>query len=128
MTSSCSESSATSEFPALPGIDIAAGLHRMMNKPALYERVLRDFGQRFANEGAVIRAALAAGDADTAARHAHSTKGLAGSIAARPLQDAAKVLEEAIRSGEAEPQAALAAYEAALATVIGGIRRAFPNA
>ncbi len=113
-------------FPELPGIDIENGLRRMMNKRSLYERVLRDFHKRFAGEAALIRAALAANDIETAQRHAHSTKGLAGSIGAGELQSAALALEEAIRNEGAYPESALSRYEAELKTVIDGIGATFP--
>ena len=51
---------ATADFPAIPGIDIGDGLRRMMNKAALYEKVLRDFHTRFSGEPERIRQALAA--------------------------------------------------------------------
>ena len=121
------DSSKNAAFPQLPGIDTETGLRRMMNKHALYERVLRDFHTRFAGEAALIRAALAANDAHTAERHAHSTKGLAGSIGANTLQNASLALEEAIKSGGAYPEAALTRYENELKTVIDGIQTAFPS-
>lgn len=114
-------------FPALPGLDSIEGLRRMMGRPALYERVLRDFAQRFAERGEPIRAALAAGDPETAARLAHSAKGLAGSISAPDLQAAALTLETTIKQGE-DATAALAVFEAAMDTVLDGIRAAFPAA
>jgi CheY-like chemotaxis protein len=87
-------------LPDLPGIDKADGLRRMMNKPALYEKVLRDFHARFMTEPKVIREAMQAGDYATAERRAHSTKGLAGTIGALGLQNASKELELALRQGE----------------------------
>lgn len=114
-------------FPNLPGIDIENGMRRMMNKRSLYERVLRDFNKRFAGEAALIRAALHANDLPTAERHAHSTKGLSGSIGALDLQAASLNLEAAIRAGNGYPESALATYENALKIVIDGITQAFPE-
>ena len=112
-------------FPDLPGIDTAEGLRRMMNKSRLYERVLRDFHQRFRDEADHIRTALAAGDRDEARRRAHSTKGLAGSIGAVALQAAALRLEAAIADATDDQAAALAAYADELQRVIAGIARGF---
>lgn len=42
----------TDGLPELPGIDKQDGLTRMMNKPLLYEKILRDFHARFMNEAA----------------------------------------------------------------------------
>ena len=115
-------------LPQLPRIDTESGMRRMMNKPSLYERVLRDFHKRFAGEAPLIRAALAANDLATAERHAHSTKGLSGSIGALDLQAASLALEEAIHANAGYPEDALQRYEAALKTVIDGINQVFPSA
>ncbi len=112
-------------LPPLPGIDKVAGLKRMMNKAKLYEKILRDFHLRFANQSALIRSALNTGDINTAERQAHSTKGLAGSIGALDLQTAAKDLEEAIKSNQGFPQATFDRYERELARVIDSIRSGF---
>lgn len=109
------------EFPDLPGIDTVVGLRQMMNKAHLYERVLRDFHQRFRDEASAIRAALAAGDTETAQRRAHNTKGLAGSIGAGDLQGAALALETAIRDAAEDLPERLEAFAARLQTVIDGI-------
>ncbi len=113
------------EFPSLPGIDIANGLKRMMNKSRLYEKVLREFHSRFHNEAARIHAAIVNGDFPTAQRLAHSAKGLAGSIGALTLQEAAKALEIALQAGKAPPAGIFEQFERELVTVISGIRTAF---
>lgn len=113
------------EFPDLPGLDTADGLRRMMNKPSLYEKVLRDFYVRFIDEPRAIRAAIASGDLAAAERHAHSTKGLAGTIGAPGLQNAAKALEMALRDGDAAPQEPLARFEHELRVVLDSIANGF---
>lgn len=113
------------ELPPLPGIDAADGLKRMMNKVALYEKVLRDFHARFHDETAQIRAALAAGDFDAAKRHAHSTKGLAGTIGALALQDLAKALEETLAADTLPAAELLDAFDGELRIVIDGIAQGF---
>ena len=118
MSSSC-------ELPELPGIDKADGLRRMMNKPALYEKVLRDFHSRFLGETEAIRAAIDSGDLATAERRAHSSKGLAGTIGASALQQAAKALETALRERDAGLEAFFARFADELRQVIDGIARGF---
>jgi HPt (histidine-containing phosphotransfer) domain-containing protein len=113
--------SGAGELPALPGIDTVAGLRRMLNKTALYERVLREFHQRCRDEALHLRAALAAGDLESAGRRAHSAKGLAGSIGAGELQAAAGDLEMAIRHGSDDLEARLERFAQALQSVIAGI-------
>ena len=112
-------------LPDLPGIDKADGLRRMMNKPALYEKVLRDFHARFMAEPEVIRAAMQAGDYATAERRAHSTKGLAGTIGALGLQNASKELELALRQGETLPDGIFQRFESELNAVIASIAHGF---
>jgi len=109
----------------LPGIDKADGLQRMMNKTTLYEKVLRDFHARFANEATHIRAALAAGDFPAAARRAHSLKGLAGTIGASALQSAAEELESILHAGETPSEVIFVRFEGELRIVIEGIARGF---
>jgi len=112
-------------IPSLPGIDTREGLRRMMNKPALYTRILKDFHQRFRDEPQQIRQAMAAGDRETAQRRAHTTKGLAGSIGAAALQIAAVDLEKAIAGANADTDACLDRFEQAMNVVIDGIRAGF---
>jgi signal transduction histidine kinase/CheY-like chemotaxis protein len=112
-------------LPDLPGIDKADGLRRMMNKPALYEKVLRDFHARFMAEPEAIRAAMLAGDYATAERRAHSTKGLAGTIGALGLQNASKELELALRQGEPLPDGIFQRFESELNAVIASIAHGF---
>jgi CheY-like chemotaxis protein len=114
----------TTELPKLPGLDMVEGLRLMMNKPKLYERVLREFHQRFVGEAARIREALAS-EPGKAERMAHSVKGLAGSIGARTLQAQALALENAIRANDPALVDQLAAFESELGIVIAGIASGF---
>jgi len=116
---------AVRDWPQLPGIDTAEGLRRMMNKPQLYVKVLRDFHQRFRNETTVIQTALSTGDREAACRSAHSVKGLAGSIGARNLQAAALALETAVRNEAPALTAHLATFSAQLREVIDSIASAY---
>lgn len=113
------------ELPDLPGIDKADGLRRMMNKPRLYEKVLRDFHARFLNEPQAILAAIERGDRPTAERHAHSAKGLAGTIGAVRLQGIAKDLEAALHEDDAAWEQLFAEFKSELRRVSDGIARAF---
>ena len=97
----------------------------MMGKAALYERVLRDFHKRFHDEAKAIGALLDSGDYSSAMRRAHSTKGLAGTIGARALQEAALSLELAIRSNAPDLAQPLTHFSGQLQIVIAGIARGF---
>ena len=111
-------------LPDLPGINKADGLRRMLNKPKLYEKVLRDFHARFINEAAQIKAGIAAGDLATSRRRAHTTKGLAGTIGADDLQAAALALEQALT--QEQPDAALVErFASELARILTSIGNGF---
>jgi len=100
-------------LPAIPGLDTAQGLHRVLGKESLYLDLLRRFrtGQRHA--GDQLHQALATGDTAAAQRIAHTLKGIAGSLGAGALQAEAAALEARLRGGEpARPEAMVAALEA----------------
>ncbi len=115
----------TDGLPELPGIDKADGLKRMMNKTALYEKVLRDFHARFASESEAIRAAIASRDFATAERRAHSAKGLAATIGASQLREAARQLEILLNRSEVPPATVLTRFKQQLQQVIDGIAAGF---
>ncbi|KAF1049830.1 response regulator [Xylophilus sp.] len=104
----------------IPGLDLVLGLRRALGRPALYAGMLDKFlaGQRHA--AAQIHASLAAGDRATAERLAHTLRGVAGNIGAGAVQQAAEALEGALRAA-ADPAAALAAVELALAPLLAGL-------
>jgi PAS domain S-box-containing protein len=114
------------DIPSLPGIDTAAGLRRMMGKPVFYKRVLNDFLQRFDGVERVIGTALAEGRRDEAKRQAHSAKGLAGSIGATALSEAAARLEQSL-AGTTDNASLLEAFQRELFIVIDGLRDTFQN-
>jgi two-component system sensor histidine kinase/response regulator len=98
----------------------------MMGKPVFYKRVLHDFLQRFDGVDRVIDTALAEGRRDEAKRQAHSAKGLAGSIGATALSEAAAKLEQNL-AGSIDDAAVLDAFRRELSTVIEGLRPAFQD-
>jgi HPt (histidine-containing phosphotransfer) domain-containing protein len=116
---------AATAIPDIPGIDVADGLRRMLNRQALYEKVLRDFHVRFVGEAGRIRQALATGDTEAAARQAHSLKGTGGMVGAKGVAEQAALLEQAIKAGSPEVEARLAQFEGELNQVLDGIKAAF---
>jgi CheY-like chemotaxis protein/HPt (histidine-containing phosphotransfer) domain-containing protein len=119
------EVSTSAKFPEIPGIDVEDGLCRMMNRPAFFEKVLRDFHARFLGETERILAALAANETEEATRRAHSLKGLCGNIGATKLADLARELEFAIKESKPELDNALALVDTELAVVLDGIKQGF---
>jgi PAS domain S-box-containing protein len=110
----------------IDGLDMAAGLRRVLGKPERYLGMLRGFVAGQANAGQQIRVALAQGDIAMAERLAHTLKGLAGNIAAGALQQQAGALEHQLRAGGADAQALLTPLEAELAARIAAITQALP--
>ncbi|MCC7483566.1 MAG: response regulator [Burkholderiales bacterium] len=109
--------------PAIPGIDTAAGLHRVAGNVALYRNLLARFADGQAGTPDAVRDALAAGDGAGAERLAHTLKGVAGNIGAREVQEAAAQVERAVREGAAV-DAPLAALARVLGPVISALRGA----
>jgi two-component system sensor histidine kinase/response regulator len=87
---------------AIPALDAADGLRRVLGKREAYIGLLRTFASGQAEAPDTIRAALAEGRAADALRAAHTLKGVAGSIGARELQAQAALVETALRR-EAPP-------------------------
>ncbi|MBF0369690.1 MAG: response regulator [Magnetococcales bacterium] len=86
--------------PSLDGIDMEAGMLNVNGNRKLYLKVLRDIHNRNQETLKQIRAALDRGAADTAQRMAHTLKGVAGTIGAMELQQAASLVEQGVTEPE----------------------------
>jgi two-component system sensor histidine kinase/response regulator len=91
------ESATTAELPAVDGLDSADGLRRVGGNTKLYLKLLREFATHQADTVDQIRTALATNDTESATRVAHTLKGVAGSLGARPVQTAAATVEKLLR-------------------------------
>jgi two-component system sensor histidine kinase/response regulator len=102
------ESPEANEPPAwaLPGVDLASGLRRVLGKPELYQRLLLKFAASQKNFTAQLRLALNQGEGETAERLAHSLKGLAGNLGAVDLQTQVALLENALKDHHASDELA----------------------
>jgi len=114
------------ELPAsLPGIELTAGLRGAAGKAPLFHKLLLRFRESQSQFESAFRAAAGAGDWSEASRHAHTLKGLAGTIGARPLAEAAAALESLAAAAPPPAEgleAALSGTLAALAEVLDGLR------
>jgi len=111
-------------LPALPGIDVKAGMATTMDNAKLYTRLLIKFCDSqgdFANLFAVARTHA---DPAAAARAAHTLKGTAGNIGAKGVQAAAADLEHAClaHAGPEELDKLLGLTLDALAPVIAALQ------
>jgi CheY-like chemotaxis protein/HPt (histidine-containing phosphotransfer) domain-containing protein len=87
-------------------LDYAEGLRRAEGNAKLYHQLLARFAADFSDVPAQFVDWIARGDWTEAERHAHTLKGLAGSLGASALVAPAKSLEIFCREGQAEQAAA----------------------
>jgi HPt (histidine-containing phosphotransfer) domain-containing protein len=85
------------DLPVIDGLDTREALARVMGKRDLYLRLLRQFATQQGLVLGEISAALRQGDFVLAERLAHTLKGVAGNIGAKPVHSAAGALEKLIR-------------------------------
>jgi two-component system sensor histidine kinase/response regulator len=111
---------APADIPPIDGLDSADGLRRVGGNTKLYIKLLRQFASQPADAVGEIFAALAANDAETATRLAHTLKGVAGNLGAREVQDAAAAVETLLRDGS--PADAVNAALAQLTAVLDPLR------
>ena len=108
---------------ALPGIDVAEALKRLLGNRKLLVSLLADFSRRYAGVADEVRAALARGDSELAVRTAHTIKGVAANLSAPDVFEAARELESALRRGEGSSmEEDLARLEEAMKTVVKSVR------
>jgi CheY-like chemotaxis protein len=120
----------TDSLESVAGLDVKAGLSRVLNKRDLYERMLRQFvtGAE-ADTVATVRTQLADNDRESAERTAHTLKGVAGTLGATELQARAGELERGIREEDPEDRidAYMASVDQELSRLIPAIQEALPE-
>ena len=90
------------DLPArLPPFDVDAALLRMNGKRPLLRKLIIDFGVKFADAPATLRVLIAAGRGEDAHRLAHTLKGVAASLEAAAVTEAARRLEDALGQHDA---------------------------
>ena len=85
---------------SFPGFDWQQGLKYLGGNPERYVQMLQKFTVDFADATERIQEELADGRQEDALRRIHSLKGVAGTLGAVALQEAAKRVEAAMRTGE----------------------------
>ncbi|MCX6926627.1 MAG: response regulator, partial [Verrucomicrobia bacterium] len=117
------------DIPSLDGLDTKDGLTRVAGNQKLYLKLLRQFAEQQGPSVEQITGALAQGDNALAERLAHTLKGVAGNIGAKPVQVAAGALERLIRdrAAPAEVETAKSRVAAALDPLVAQMNRAFAS-
>jgi signal transduction histidine kinase len=118
------------DVPAgIEGLDVAAGLHRVLGKKPLYLSMLRKFVAGEKPATVEISHALEDDDWNTAERLAHTLKGVSATIGAAAVQQLAAGLEAAIK--ERQPRRAvdgrLDELRTPLGTLIAQLERQLPD-
>jgi two-component system, sensor histidine kinase and response regulator len=116
-------------LPSLPGLDAKDGLARVAGNRKLYLKLLRQFVEQQGPTVAQLSGALARGDVALAERLAHTLKGVAGNIGAKPVQTAAGALEKLIRNRAAatEVESAKQQLAAALNPLVAQLQTALKS-
>jgi CheY-like chemotaxis protein/signal transduction histidine kinase len=100
------------------GMDLAAARQRLGGNERLLASVAAEFVRDYAKAGADLEALIADGDLETARRLAHTIKGVAGTLAALPLADAARELETVLAVGGRPGPDALRAFARSLEAAV----------
>jgi|GEM_PF-754035 len=85
---------------AIPGLDVASGLHLMRGKVQRYRHVVQMFVDRHAEAAAQLQELIATSQVEAAEHLAHTLKGAAGSIGAVRIAHQAIELNNALRQGD----------------------------
>jgi CheY-like chemotaxis protein/HPt (histidine-containing phosphotransfer) domain-containing protein len=118
------------EASAVPGIDLEGALRRFLGKRDVFEQALGSFVRAQRPQVERIAALLAEGQSATLARLLHGLAGGAATLGANALQEAARALENAVRSGatDALPEAQRGlreAFDEVESLVAGGVGKPF---
>jgi two-component system sensor histidine kinase/response regulator len=118
------------DLPVFDGLDTIDGLTRVAGNRKLYLKLLRQFLEQNRAVDIQISTALAQGDVALAERLAHTLKGVAGNIGAKPIHAAAGKVEKLIRE-KSEPkdtETALVELAAVLDPLLAELRGALGSA
>ncbi|MDO8466403.1 MAG: response regulator [Gallionella sp.] len=90
------------EAPNISGLEIDKALRHLDGNVNLLRKLIARFGETQADTVMRIRVAIESGDAETAARTAHTFKGVAGNIGATEMSVCAAMVEGMLKQGNAD--------------------------
>jgi PAS domain S-box-containing protein len=108
------------EVPALPGIDVALGMHTWGGDGALYRKYLRHFCSAYGEAGRRIGDACRSGDRAAAAALAHKLSGAAGNLALTEVARISREVSAVLHQG-ADIDSLAAALQQAVDTVAASL-------
>jgi len=112
----------TVELPELDGIDVEAGLQRLLGNKKTYRRILLKFRQEFQHAAQTVKDLVSEEKYREAQILVHSMKGAGANVGAEGLQKAASELEKHYKEGgKGIPEIQYAAFEAELDRVIASL-------
>ncbi len=91
---------ASESSESLPGIDLPTAMLRLMGNRKLFDKLLHDFVQNYADISGKIRQSVESNNTAEAQRLAHTVKGVAGNLSATMVYNSALEIEAAIRQGD----------------------------
>jgi signal transduction histidine kinase/ActR/RegA family two-component response regulator len=112
---------------AAPHLDMEKGIEQIGGSRELYMSLLHRFADEYGTTPDALESEIGKGNLSGAALIAQSVKGIAGVLAALPLQSAAAELERALPQGGKRVRVTLAGFRHELESVLGalpeGVRR-----
>ncbi|MBF0421991.1 MAG: response regulator [Magnetococcales bacterium] len=107
---------------SLPGVNLEEALLRVNGNQKLLSKLLHKFERDYSNTKNTIRSLLAESKHDEIQRISHTIKGIAGSLGAQNLKEAAAAIEDSLGKGTTEiPTETIVHFEEALDLVMKGI-------
>ncbi|UTW51026.1 PAS-domain containing protein [bacterium SCSIO 12827] len=104
----------------IQGINLSEARTMVRGNDAILRRLLGAFHEKYMDIADEIATLLADGDLETAARTAHTLKGVSGNIRAERVYQASRALEDQLRSGPGTPE--VAACLAELSSALDEVR------
>ena len=92
---------------ALPGLNVAAGIHRLHGNHRLYIKLLKAFFENYAQSPDAVAQALHTGDHPAAYRMVHTIKGVASNLSLEDLASSASRITDALKGERWNEAAAL---------------------
>jgi signal transduction histidine kinase/DNA-binding response OmpR family regulator len=115
-------------LPQLAGVNMVEAMECVNGNVVFYQKILNMFRENQANAAEHIRAAWLSGDYETAARLAHTLRGLAGNVGAENLVSQIREFEMALRAKQDEfVETRLEDIGQSVNALISEINRAMPD-